>query len=376
MSKTYSQYIKLREPNYCYYPLHLDPYGSGCSNDCTYCFQKDQLYFRNEKDEKNKTRKPTAWRPNNPSISPMDKIENIFEEVFEKSNSGDIEKIKKGLKKAKIGEGFNSKNFYKYLIAQKLPLRIGGVTDPFQDAEEEHRVTYNILKMLNKYDYPAQIVTKSDLVLNDDYLELLREGKGHFYFQVTITTMDEKLAELIEPNSPTPKRRREVLSKLNDLGLTTAVRINPLHPQDLYNRIGEDMEEFISKIAETETETVIVGGLRVQSKNREYGPIASAEFMNDALREDDRLSEIDIKNLLEKRGGTYYIPEDELLTQYREIKQYCDEYDLNFTLCHDSNKNARKEEFVKLWHDTEDCCNALNNVEEFNITFGKFRGEE
>ncbi|MFW6009181.1 MAG: radical SAM protein [archaeon] len=355
MGKEYSSYLKLREPEFCYYPLHLDPYGSGCFHNCKYCFQKDQLYFRNEKDEENKTRKPTAWHPQEPSVSP-------------------IKKIKRSLQLGLSGEFFdkfkNESTLEAHaLIYKKLPLRIGGVTDPFQPIEKKERVTYQIMKLLNENDYPALIFTKSNLITEDKYMNLLKEKKENYYVQFTITTLDTKLARLIETNAPSPEKRLAALKELNQIGIETAVRINPLYPKKVYDIIGEDMYDFLKEIKKVGTNTIIVGGLRVQSKTREYGPIASAEFMNDAFAEDERFTNFDIKEFMNKDSSTYYIEEEKLYHRYKEIKEIADDLGMEFSICHDNNKNADKKRFRDLWYNKEDCCNAYGKIKGFKNKF-------
>ena len=192
MPKSYNSYLKLREPNYCFYPLHLDPYGGGCSHNCAYCFQKDQLCFRNKKDEKTKTRKPTAWDPDSPGISPIEKIQKDFEKVFEQGFPLDYKQVKDHIR----SKEYNKKLVRLFCIKNKLPLRIGGVTDPFQKSELEHKVTLGILHLLDKYNYPTQIVTKSNLIATNEYLDILTRKPQNYYVQFTITTLNHKLSKL------------------------------------------------------------------------------------------------------------------------------------------------------------------------------------
>lgn len=371
MNTEFTSYFKLREPFYCYYPLHLDPYGSGCSHDCVYCFQKDQLCFRNKKVEATKSRLATSWRPQAPSVSPINKIRKMFADVFDHSQAFDSSYINMIKNRIQHKEKVNDKdiNLYnRYCLSQRLPLRVGGVTDPFQDIERKQHVTYEIIKLLNQYNYPAQVVTKNTLVAEDKYLDLFKQKRENYYIQITITTSDDKLSKCLEPNAPSPSERFNALKKLNDNGIFTAVRINPLFPKEIYKATGESFEEFIKRIKKAGTSTVIVGGLRVMSKNEDYGPVATAEFFNNGLANDERFKGIDIKKLLVKDGGTYYIPREELLSHYTKIKDICNKNAVNFTVCYDSNSNADDMEFVKLWHCAEDCCNGYGNVPNFKTT--------
>jgi DNA repair photolyase len=174
---------------------------------------------------------------------------------------------------------------------------------------------------------------------------------------------------LLEPGAPSPDLRLSALQKLNLSGINTAVRINPLLPQELYEATEDSASRFVHEFSKVGVNTIIAGGLRIMSKKADYGSIASAEFINDAFQTDDLFRDFKIKNVMREKKGTYYIPESKLLRQYSELKQECDKNDISFTVCHDSNENAEKPEFKKLWHNKDDCCNGYGKVRGFRITF-------
>jgi len=105
---------------------------------------------------------------------------------------------------------------------------ISGVCDPYQPIEKKYELTRRCLEILSKHGWPVTIQTKSSLVERD--LELLRTFRD-IEVGFTITTADENIREIFEPNSPTIKERIETLEKLHSAGLKTYAMIAPLLPK-------------------------------------------------------------------------------------------------------------------------------------------------
>ena len=96
--------------------------------------------------------------------------------------------------------------------------------------EKELWLTRCTLEIIDRYGFGAAVLTKSDLVLRD--LELLERinRKTKAVVQMTVTTHDEKLCHIIEPNVCTTKRRFEVLAECKRLGIPTVVWLSPILP--------------------------------------------------------------------------------------------------------------------------------------------------
>ncbi len=109
-------------------------------------------------------------------------------------------------------------------------IAIGTNTDPYQPIEREHQVMRRILEVLDRYGHPVGIVTKSALVLRDlDILARMAEtqsGQG----RLSVTTLDSKLARLMEPRAATPARRLETLRRLARPGVPASVMVAPVIP--------------------------------------------------------------------------------------------------------------------------------------------------
>jgi DNA repair photolyase len=107
---------------------------------------------------------------------------------------------------------------------------IGTATDAYQPCEGRFRLTRQCLEALRDVDTPVSIVTKSTLILRDqDLLTELAQGPGAtVYF--TITTLDPELWRLIEPGTPPPLKRLQVLQRLHEAGVTSGVFLAPILP--------------------------------------------------------------------------------------------------------------------------------------------------
>jgi DNA repair photolyase len=140
------------------------------------------------------------------------------------------------------GLDFESKLFFKPAAGRLLEaelsrpsyqpavIHIGGNTDPYQPQERRLRVTRAVLEVLARFSHPASIITKSGLIARD--LDILgpMAGTGLVRVAVSVTTLDRKLARLMEPRAATPERRIEAVRTLSAAGIPTAVMFAPVIP--------------------------------------------------------------------------------------------------------------------------------------------------
>jgi DNA repair photolyase len=125
-----------------------------------------------------------------------------------------------------------------HLLRQELPrvgrqdrIAIGTATDPYQPAERRFGRTRAILEVFaRERGRCLGITTKSDLVVRD--LELLREiaRANVLAVNLTITTLDEKLARALEPRAPRPQLRLEAARRLSAAGICVGIFPNPIMP--------------------------------------------------------------------------------------------------------------------------------------------------
>lgn len=166
------------EGDKCHYSTRLDTYGCGCQHDCSYCYAKSLLQFRN------------LWNPERPAVA-------------------DIDEIRKKMRHIKPGE----------------IVRLGGMTDCFQPCELTFRNTYKTIKSLNKRRIGYLIVTKSHLVARPEYMAVYDPELAHF--QITVTTLDDDLSLTYEKAS-VPSKRIEAIKTLQKAGFDVAIRLSPL----------------------------------------------------------------------------------------------------------------------------------------------------
>jgi len=128
-------------------------------------------------------------------------------------------------------------------LRRKMPVHFGGMSDPFQPIEKILKLSLKTLSLLKKYDYPTIVSTKSDLLLKQQYLEVLEEMK--IAVQITLTTSKNQTARKLEPHAPSVDRRLEVISTLSEMGIWVSCRLQPLIP-----KVNSQDIELIDKLSD------------------------------------------------------------------------------------------------------------------------------
>lgn len=154
----------------------------GCTHGCAYCYARFMQRFH-----------------------PHDEPWGAFVDV--KVNA--VEVLKRQLRRAAPGEVF-----------------VSSACDGWQPIEAERRLTRRCCELLLEYGFRLNLLTKSRLVLRD--LDVF--ARGDVRLGVTLTTLDERLAALWEPQAATVADRLAVLTQARDTGLQTAVMFGPLLP--------------------------------------------------------------------------------------------------------------------------------------------------
>ena len=110
------------------------------------------------------------------------------------------------------------------------PIAIGTNTDPYQPIEKEWRIMRQVLEVLQACNHPVMIVTKSAMVTRDiDILAPMAE-KGLAKVGLSVTTLDRKLARLMEPRASTPAKRLEAIKTLSEAGIPSTIMMAPVIP--------------------------------------------------------------------------------------------------------------------------------------------------
>ncbi|MBQ9026058.1 MAG: radical SAM protein [Methanobrevibacter sp.] len=196
----------------------------GCTHGCIYCDSRSSIY----------------------------NIDHKFEDIEVKQNG--LELLRKALKNKK----------------EKVMVGTGAMADPYMPIEKRLEYTRSALKLIYKYGHGFTCITKSDLILRDlDLIKKINE-KSKAVVQMTLTTADEELCKILEPNVCTTKRRAEVLKKLNEENIPTVVWLCPMLP------FINDTEENINRILDYCIDSNVKGiicfeiGMTLRDGNRQY----------------------------------------------------------------------------------------------------------
>jgi DNA repair photolyase len=141
---------------------------------------------------------------------------------------------------AKLLEAELSKPSYRPQV-----IAMGTNTDPYQPIEREWRTTRSILEVLAAFKNPVGIVTKSALIARDIDILAPMAAEGLAKVALSITTLDRKLARIMEPRAATPDRRLETVRALSAAGIPTVVMTAPIIPA----LNDEEMESILAAAA-------------------------------------------------------------------------------------------------------------------------------
>lgn len=146
----------------------------------------------------------------------------------------------------------------------------GAMTDPYMHCELQLGNMRRCLTLIEQYGFGVTVQTKSDRILRDlDLLKAINE-KTKAVVQMTLTTYDEALCSILEPNVCTTKRRAEVLNIMRDNKIPTVVWLSPVLPY--LNDTSENIKGLLSYCIEAKVKGIICFGMGVTLRegNREY----------------------------------------------------------------------------------------------------------
>lgn len=158
------------------------------------------------------------------------------------------------------------------LKAKRKPCMIGfgAMSDPYIPLEQELGMTRQALELIERYGFGVAIQTKSARILRD--LDLLKsiQSRAKAVAQITLTTYDEGLCRLIEPNVSTTAQRIAALEELHKAGIPTVVWLCPILP--FVNDTQENIRRIIDACATAGVKGILNFGMGVtlRSGDREY----------------------------------------------------------------------------------------------------------
>ncbi len=196
----------------------------GCSHGCIYCDSRSKCY----------------------------QFTHAFEDIEVKRNAPEL--LEKALRSKR----------------RKCMIATGAMSDPYMHCEEELRLTRRCLEIILKYGFGAAVQTKSDRILRDIGLldEINRSAKC--VVQMTLTTYDDDLCKIIEPNVCNTKRRIEVLEQMRERGIPTVVWLTPILP--FINDTEENVSAILNECVRVGVKGIICYdmGLTLREGDREY----------------------------------------------------------------------------------------------------------
>ena len=146
----------------------------------------------------------------------------------------------------------------------------GSMGDPYIPIEKELCLMRQCLEIIERRNFGATLITKSDLVLRDlDLLDKINK-KTKAVVQMTLTTADDNLCRMIEPGVCPTSRRFEVLCECKKLGIPTVVWFSPLLP--FINDTEENIKGIVDLCVQAGVKAILCFGigLTLREGNREY----------------------------------------------------------------------------------------------------------
>lgn len=241
----------------------------GCQHGCIYCDSRSACYQMNH----------------------------AFEDIEVKENA--LELLERALKGKR----------------KRCMIGTGAMTDPYIPLEEKLCMTRKALELIDRYGFGITLITKSDRVLRDiDLLKSINE-KSKAVVQMTMTTYDDKLCKLVEPNVCVTSARYKALKRLQSEGIPTVVWLCPILPYI------NDTEENIRGIVEYCADAGVKGilnfgmGLTLREGNREYF-YSRLDTLFPGMKE----------RYIRDFGNAYAVESPNARTLYRVLREECDKY--------------------------------------------------
>jgi DNA repair photolyase len=197
-----------------YSGLTINPY-QGCHHRCAYCYATYE------------------WSPD------------FYDKVYSKTNAAEVlEKQLIHWKGRTIG-----------------PVMVSSATDCYQPAELRYGLTRKCIEVLQRYDVPYYVFTKSSLIGRD--LELHRRYKDNCSIIWSITTVNEQIRRVVEPGTPPSTKLFETVRKFTGAGIRCGVNVDPIMP--LITDGNEDLESVLAQCTEAGLDHVFGAIMRLRS---------------------------------------------------------------------------------------------------------------
>lgn len=267
----------------------------GCSHGCIYCDSRSECY----------------------------QMKHPFEDIEVKENAPELlENILRSKRK-------------------RIMIGTGSMSDPYQHCEEKLELTRKCLLLIDRYEFGATVITKSDRVLRDiDLFDSINQ-KSKSVLQMSLTTADDKLSKIIEPNVCTTTRRYEVLREFQKRDIPTVVWMSPLLP--FLTDTEENMRTILGYCIDAGVKGIICFGIGMTLRNgdREYYYRALDRHFPGLSREYQK-----------RYGNSYEVNSPDNGRLMRIFNSTCEKYGI--------------------LHTPDDCFRYINEMPEKNIQLSLF----
>lgn len=273
----------------------------GCTHGCIYCDSRSKCY----------------------------QFTHDFEDIEVKQNAPEL--LEKALKAKR----------------QKCMIGTGSMSDPYMHCERTLGLTRKCLEIIYRYGFGVAVQTKSDLILRDiDLLDDINR-RAKCVVQITLTTYDEGLCRIIEPNVCGTKRRIEVLEAMRDRNIPTVVWLTPILP--FINDDPENITAILEACARVKVKGIICFdmGLTLREGDREYY-YAALDRHFPGLKE----------RYIRTYGNAYEIPSPNSGELMRLFRSFCGEQGIMDTpeACFDYlNVLPEKFQQISFWDKSSSC---------------------
>ncbi|MBE6731515.1 MAG: radical SAM protein [Ruminococcaceae bacterium] len=203
------------------------------------------------------------------------------------------------------------------LRKKKSPIMVGtgSMCDPYMHIENELKLTRKCLQIIEKYGFGATVITKSKNVLRDMDLYKSINKKSKAVIQMTLTTFDESLCKILEPNVSTTKERFEALMEFKKENIPTVVWLSPILP--FVNDTEENLRGILNYCFEAGVKGILCFGmgLTLREGNREYFYKALDKYFP-GLKE----------KYIKKYGGSYSLLSDNNIRLMNIFHSECEKH--------------------------------------------------
>jgi DNA repair photolyase len=236
----------------------------GCQHGCIYCDSRSSCYG----------------------------IEN-FDEIQYKENA--LELLDKELKGKRV----------------KGTIGTGSMHDPYMPVEKELQLTRRALEIIKRHGFPIHVMTKSTLVLRD--IDLFKEiSREYAAVSITVTTADDKLAKVIEPNTSESSERFAAIKELSQNGIYTGILLMPILP--FINDTEDNIKEIVNKAKEAGAKYILPWmGVTLRDRQKAY-------YFSQLDRSFPGLRDLYTKSF----GDSYFCPSRSDKKLYELLQSECD----------------------------------------------------